>query len=128
MSFNDPSFLFSNRPTDSERETERQAWEAEREFVRLCYKRATWLVVLTMVFVTLPTGFEKWHWYVVGGAACLVTLLGVLMLWKRAFVNGLMCLIFAWGILPAWIYIAPTVLRITKEQYQVIAKEWKRVL
>jgi len=128
MSFNDPSFLFSNRPTDREREADRQAWESEREFVRRCYTRATWLVVLTMVFVAAPTGFEKWHWHVVGGVACIVTLLGILMLWKRVFANGLICLVFAWGILPAWIYMAPTVLKIAKEQYQIIAKEWERVL
>jgi hypothetical protein len=128
MSFNDPGFLFSNRPTDREREAERQVWEEERQFVGRCYKRATWLVVLAMVFVAAPTGLEKWHWHVVGGVAFFVTLLGILMLWRRAFANGLICFVFAWGILPSWIYIAPTALSITKEQYQIIAKEWRRVL
>jgi hypothetical protein len=128
MSFNDPGFLFSSRPTDREREAERQAWEAEREYVRRCYKRATWLVVLTMIFIASPTGLDQWHWHVVITAACLISLLGILMLWKRALTNGLICLIFAWGILPAWIYLAPKVLIIAKDQYQIIAKEWERVL
>lgn len=128
MSFNDPGFLFSNRQTDREREAERKAWEAEREFVRRCYKRATWLVILTLFFIAAPTGLEKWHWHAVCSVALLVTFLGVLMLRKRAVANGLICLVFAWGILPVWIDIAPTVLRMTKEQYQIIEKEWKRVL
>lgn len=128
MSFNDPGFLFSNRPTDREREAERQAWEAEHEFVCSCYKRATLLVVLTMVFVAAPTGLEKWHWHVVISAAWIISLLGILMLWKRAFTNGLICLVFAWGILPGWIYLAPTASKTAKEQYLIIAKEWQRVL
>ncbi len=128
MSFNDPGFLFSNRPTERERDAEKAAWERQRESVRSCYKWATRLVVLTMLFVALPTGLERWHWQVVIGAACVITILGAVMLWKRALSNGLICLVFAWGILPGWIYAAPTVIKVVREQYQVIAKEWERVL
>ena len=81
-----------------------------------------------MLFVALPTGLERWHWQVVIGAACMISLLGAVMLWKRALSNGLICLVFAWGILPGWIYAAPTVTKVVREKYQVIAKEWERVL
>ncbi len=128
MSFNDPGFLFSNRPTERERDAEKAAREWQRESVRSCYKWATRLVVLTMLFVALPTGLERWHWQVVIGAACMISLLGAVMLWKRALSNGLICLVFAWGILPGWIYAAPTVTKVVREKYQVIAKEWERVL
>jgi len=128
MSFNDPGFLFSNRPTERERDAEKAARERQRESVRSCYKWATRLAVLTMLFVALPTGLERWHWQVVIGAACMISLLGAVMLWKRALSNGLICLVFAWGILPGWIYAAPTVTKVVREKYQVIAKEWERVL
>lgn len=128
MSFNDPGFLFSNRPTDRERDAEKAAWERRREIARSCYQRATWLVVLTMVFVALPLGLEKWHWHVVFGAAVVITILGVVMMVKGAVKNGLISFVFAAVILPGWIYAAPTVIKVAREQYAIIAKEWERVL
>jgi hypothetical protein len=101
MSFNDPSFLVSKRPTDREREAEGQAWEADAAFVRRCYKRATWLIVLTMIFVAAPTSLEKWNWHVVIAAASLMSQLGACILWQRTITNGLLRFVFAWGILPA---------------------------
>lgn len=128
MSFNDPGFLFSNRPTDRERDAEKAAWERRREIARSCYKWATWLVVLTMVFVALPTGLEKWHWQVVYGAASVITILGVVMMVKGAVKNGLISFVFAAVILPGWIFVAPSVIKVVREQYAIIAKEWERVL
>lgn len=128
MSFNDPGFLFSNRPTDRERDAERAVWERRRMVAQSCYRQATWLVVLTMAFVALPTGLEKWRWQVVGGAAVVITILGVIMMVKGAVKNGLLGLLFAWGILPGWVYAAPSVIQVAREQCQIIAKEWERVL
>ena len=128
MSFNDPGFLFSNRPTDRERAAELAYWERRQQIAQSCYKRATWLVVLTMLFVALPTGLEKWHWHVVFGAAAVITILGVVMMVKGAVKNGLISFVFAAVILPGWIFVAPTVIKVAREQYTIIAKEWERVL
>lgn len=128
MSFSDPGFLFSNRPTDRERDAERAAWERRREIAQSCYKWATFLVVAVMIFVAAPLGLAKWHWHAVLGAAGVITILAVVMMVKGAVKNGLISLLFAWGILPGWIYAAPTVLKIVHEQYLIIAKEWARVL
>ena len=128
MSFSDPGFLFSNRPTDNEREAERRAQEYLRQQVLRYYRRATWIVVLTLIFIALPTGLERWHWQVALGAGGSILGLAVLMAVKGAVKNALISLLFAAVILPAWVKMHPDVLRVAREQAQVIWKEWQRVL
>jgi len=128
MSFNDPGFLFSNRPTDNEREAERRAQEYLRQQVQRYYRLATWMVVLTLNFIALPTGLEKWHWQVVIGAGSIILVLAVLMAMKGAVKNALISLLFAAVILPAWVNLHPDVLRVAREQAKVIWKDWQRVL
>ena len=128
MSFNDPGFLSNNRATDNEREAERLEWEQRRATAKSCYNSATWLVVLTMVFVAVPTGLEKWHWQVVIGVGGVIAILAVVMMLKGAMKNALISLLFAGVILPVWIKAAPSVVKVVREQAAVIVKDWQRVL
>lgn len=128
MSFSDPGFLFSNRPTDSEREAERRAQEYLRQQVQRYYRLATWIVVLTMIFIVLPTGLDKWRWQVVMGTGGAILILAVMMIIKGAVKNALISVLFAAVILPAWVKIHPDVLRVAREQLEVIRKDWERVL
>lgn len=128
MSFSDPGFLFSNRPTDSEREAERRAQEYLRQQVQRYYRLATWIVVLTMIFIVLPTGLDKWHWQVVMAAGGAILILAVMMIIKGAVKNALISVLFAAVILPAWVKIHPDVLRVAREQLELIRKDWQRVL
>ena len=128
MSFNDPGFLFNNRTTDNEREAERLEWENRKTLSQRYYARATWLVVLTMLFVAVPTGLEQWHWHVVIGAGVLILVLALMMMLKGARQKALISLLFAAVILPGWIKIAPSVAKVVCDQTAVIAKEWKRIL
>jgi len=50
------------------------------------------------------------------------------MMVKGAVKNGLISFVFAAVILPGWIYAAPSVIKVVREQYAIIAKEWERVL
>lgn len=72
MSFSDPGFLFNNRTTDQEREAERRQQEGLRARVQGYYRAATWLVVLTLIYVPLPLGHEVWHWQVVGAVGAVI--------------------------------------------------------
>jgi hypothetical protein len=128
MSFNDPGFLFNNRQTDNEREAERREWEHRKEVAKRCYSRATWLVLLTMVFVAAPTGLEKWHWHVVIAVGGLIAILALIMIMKGAVKNAMISLLFASIILPGWITAAPKVVAITREQVGIVVKQWKQVL
>lgn len=128
MSFYDPGFLTSNRKTDRERDAEKAYWQQRSDTARMCYRWATWLVLGGMAFVVLPTGLEKWHWHVVIGTASVITIFGVVMMFRDAVVNGLISLLFAWAILPGWIYAAPEVRRVVQDQCEVISKEWRRIL
>lgn len=128
MSFNDPGYLFSNRPTENEREATRLAAEQRRESVKRNYHRANNLVVLTMLYIALPLGLQSWHWHVVIGAGCLLGLLAILMLMKGARSQALITLVFAAVILPGWIKVAPAVVKIIRSQAEAVMKEWKKVL
>lgn len=128
MSYNDPGFLFNNRQTDNEREAERREWEYRREVAGRCYNRATLLVVLTMIFVAAPTGFEKWHWHVVTAVGAVVAILAVIMMMKGAVKNALISLLFAAIILPGWIKMSPKVVAFASDQIQQVVKQWKQVL
>ena len=128
MSFNDPGFLFNNRATDNEREAERLEWEHRKALSQRYYSRATWLVVLTMLFVAVPTGLEQWHWHVVIGAGVLIGVLALMMMFKGARQKALISLLFAAVILPGWIKVAPSVAKVVCDQTAVIVKEWQRIL
>ncbi len=126
MSFSDPGFLFSSRLTDNEREAERRAWEQRREEALRAYRRASWLVAVTMLFIALPTGLEKWHWHAVGVAGICILALAVVMFLRGAVKNGLLALLFAAVILPMWVKTSATVVTVACEQVQVIMNEWKK--
>ena len=128
MSFNDPGFLFNNRATDNEPEAERLDWEHRKTLSQRYYARATWLVVLTMLFVAVPTGLEKWHWHVVIGAGVLIGVLALMMMFKGARQKALISFLFAAVILPGWIKVAPSVVKVVRDQTAVIVKEWERIL
>jgi hypothetical protein len=128
MSFSDPSFLISQRPTEREREAERAYWQQRDEIARGAYRWANVCVVLTLVFVALPLGLNAWHWPVVLGASVVISVLAVVMMVKGRVSLGLISLLFAWAILPAWIVVSPSVLRGVQEQAQILIKEWKKVL
>lgn len=128
MSFSDPGFLFSNRPTDNEREAERRLLARLAEQVQRYYRIATWIVVLTMIFIALPSGLEKWHWQVVLGAGALIFVLAVIMGVKGAVKNAVISVCFAFVILPGWVKLHSDVLRVAREQVQVIWKDWQRIL
>ncbi|MBV6501464.1 MAG: hypothetical protein CJBNEKGG_03976 [Prosthecobacter sp.] len=127
MSFSDPGFLFSSRPTDNERLAARL--EAERRVEAACagYRRATWVVVLTMIYLALPTGLDAWHWHVVAGAGVLVLTFGIVMALNGAVKNALISLLFAAVILPGWVLMAPKVISTAREQSLIILREWQRV-
>jgi hypothetical protein len=127
MSFSDPSFLISHRPTDQERHAAKMAAQERWESAQRAYQRASWLTALTMIYIALPLGLEKWHWHVVGGAGLLLVILGSAMAVKGAGKNALLSLLFAAVILPTWVKMAPTVLQSARQQVQVILSEWSRV-
>ncbi len=128
MSFSDPSFLISSRPTDQERQAAKRAEEERREAAARAYRRASWVISLTMIYLALPLGFNAWHWHVVAGAGLLVVALGIFMAMKGARNHALLSLLFAAVILPGWVKIAPTVVKVARAQIDVIVQEWKRVL
>jgi hypothetical protein len=128
MSYNDPGFLFNNRRTENEREAERQEWQHHKAVAERHYKCATWLVILTMLYVALPTGWESLHWQVVICVGVLILILAVLMLLQGAKEKALVSLLFATLILPGWIKAAPSVVKVLREQAAVIEKEWRRIL
>jgi len=127
MSFSDPGFLFSNRPTDSERLAAQLEAERRVEAARAGYRRATWVVVLSMIYLALPIGLDAWRWHVVAGAGLLVILFGIVMAVNGALKNALISLLFAAVILPGWVLIAPKVISIAREQSLIIFREWQRV-
>lgn len=128
MSFTDPGFLFNNRTTDQEREAERRRQEGLRARVQGCYRAATWLVVLTLLYVPLPLGLEVWHWQVVGAVAAVIFILAVRMALLGAVKLALLSVLFAAVILPAWVQLHPAVLRVVWQQVEVIRQDWQRVL
>lgn len=128
MSFNDPSFLIAHRPSDHERQAAKRAEEDRREAAGHAYRRASWIIALAMIYLAIPSGLEKWHWHVVAGAGLLVVILGIVMAVKGAVKNALLSLLFAGVILPGWVKAAPHVVRVAKEQVQVIVGEWRRIL
>lgn len=127
MSFNDPGFLFSNRPTDNERLAAQLQAERRVEAARAGYRRATWVVVLAMIYLALPSGLEVWHWHVVAGAGLLVLVFGIVMAVNGALKNALISLLFAGLILPGWVLMAPKVISVAREQSLIILREWQRV-
>ena len=127
MSYNDPGFLVNNRRTANEREADRLEWEYRREVARGHYRRATWLVVLAMIFIAVPTGLQQWNWHVVIGVGAIIAILAILMMIKGAVQNAFISLLFAGAILPIWVKAAPTVIKVVGDQASVIIKEWKRV-
>lgn len=127
MSFSDPGFLFSSRATDNERLAAQLEAERRRDAAQAAYRRATWVVVLTMIYLALPIGLEAWHWHVVAGAGFLVLLFGVLMVLNGAVKNGLISLLFAAVILPGWVLMSPKVISTAREQSLIILREWQRV-
>ena len=127
MSFSDPGFLFSNRATDSERLAAQLEAERRDQVARAAYRRATWVVVLTMIYLALPIGLEVWHWHVVAGAGLLILLLGVVMAMNGAVKNALISLLFAAVILPGWVLMSPKVISTAREQSLIILREWQRV-
>jgi hypothetical protein len=127
MSFSDPGFLFSNRATDSERLAAQLEAERRSDAARAAYRRATWVVVLTMIYLPLPMGLEAWHWHVVAGAGLLVLLFGVVMALNGAVKNALVSLLFAAVILPGWVMMHPKVISTAREQSLIILREWQRV-
>jgi hypothetical protein len=128
MSFNDPSFLLNNRRTANEREAEKLEWEYRQAQARSCYRWATTLVVLTLIYIALPLGLEQWHWHVVIGSGVLITILAIMMMVKGAMQNAIISLLFAAVILPGWVKVYPKALQVAGDQINVIVKEWKRIL
>ena len=122
MSFNS-AFLSPSPPSARERE-EAKAIAAYRAYVaRRCYWWANLLVISAMVAIALPQlGLGPWVWHVVGGVALVVTVLAIVMMVKGAISNGIVSLVFAWAILPGWVLMAPTIIRVAWESYQVIEK------
>lgn len=127
MSFSDPGFLFSSRATDSERFAAQLEAERRMQAAQVAYRRATWVVVLAMIYLAIPAGLEAWHWHVVAGAGLLVLLFGVVMALNGAVKNALVSLLFAAVILPGWVLMAPKVISIAREQSLIILREWQRV-
>jgi hypothetical protein len=127
MSFSDPGFLFSSRATDSERLAAQMEAERRMEAARAAYRRATWVVVLAMIYLALPSGLEVWHWHVVAGAGLLVLVFGIVMAMNGAVKNALISLLFAGLILPGWVLMAPKVISTAREQSLIILREWQRV-
>lgn len=128
MSFSDPSFLISSRPTDQERQAAKQAEEKRRQSSARAYRQASWVISLTMIYLALPLELDAWHWHVVIGAGSLLMLLGMVMAVNGDRNHALLSLLFALLILPNWVKLAPLVVKAAHAQIEVIIQEWKRVL
>lgn len=127
MSFNSAFLSPSSTPAEREREARREL-AAERAYaVRAYYKSANALILGAIVLIMLPqSSLAPWILNIVGGVACVVTSLALLMLVNRALWKALLTLIFGWIIVPGWYLAAPTVTKVAYEQYQVIAEKWRR--
>ncbi len=128
MSFSDPSFLISSRPTDQERQATKLAEEKRRESAARAYRQASWVISLTMIYLALPLGLSAWHWHVVACAGSLLVVLGAFMALRGAKGHALLSLLFASLILPSWVKMAPWAVRAARGPIEVIIQEWKRVL
>lgn len=128
MSFSDPSFLLSTRDGNRERQAAKMEAEERWESARRAYRRASWITALTMTYLAVPSGLEKWHWHVAGAAGLLIVILGVVMAVKGAVKNALLCLLFAAVILPGWVKMAPIFVRVAGEQARVVVDQWRGVL
>ncbi|MDZ4289417.1 MAG: hypothetical protein U0984_15745 [Prosthecobacter sp.] len=126
MSFNS-AFLSPTPPSARERDAERAIEEHRAHVAAVCYRRANFLVLATMVLLAVPQlGLAAWSWHMVGGVGLVVTVLAVVMMIKGKVWSGVLSLIFAWGILPGWVLAAPHVVKAAQEQYRVIVDDWRR--
>lgn len=121
------AFLSENRQSASERETERRIAEYHEWVAQRCYNGATWLLVITMIIMAIPQlGLERWHWYLVGVSALVMTVLAVQMMRHGRIANGLVCLLCAFVVLPGWVYLADDVVKAAVALFDMIASQWRK--
>lgn len=120
------AFLSDNRTDARERETERRLAEYDEYVAQRCYRWATGLLVAAMVIIAIPQlGLERWHWYLVGVVAIIMTVLAVQMMRHGRISNGLICLLCAFAVLPGWVYLADDVVQVGGTLFEMIATQWK---